>query len=76
MLYLAYIAFTIYLIAIFPHVEQSSKFKFFMNLLLLLVMPTILLIVFWSVIFVTSIAVMYLYIFGREFIDDFKTENQ
>lgn len=76
MLYLAYIAFTIYLIAIFPYVEQSSKFKFFMNLLLLLVMPTILLISFWSVIFVTSIAVMYLYIFVRELVDDFKHENQ
>lgn len=76
MLYFAYIVFTIYLIAIFPYVEQSSKFKFFTNLLLLLVIPTILLIVFWSVIFVTSIAVMYLYIFGREFIDDFTTMKE
>lgn len=76
MLYLAYIAFTIYLIAIFPHVEQSSKFKFFMNLLLLLVMPTILLIAFWSVLFVTVILVLFVYVFGREFIDDFTTMKE
>ena len=76
MLYFAYIVFTIYLIAMFYNIEQSSKFKFFMNLLLLLVMPTILLIIFWSVIFVTSIAVMYLYIFGREFVDDLTTMKE
>ena len=76
MLYLAYIAFTIYLIAIFPYVEQSSKFKFFMNLLLMLVIPIILLIAFWSVIFVTSIAIMYVYIFGREFVDDLTTMKE
>lgn len=76
MLYLAYIVFAIYVIIIFPYIEQSSKLKFFVQLLLLLVLPTILLIVIWSVLFVTVIIVLFVYVFGREFIDDFKTMNE
>lgn len=76
MLILAYILFAIYTIAIFPYIEQYSGLKFFVRLLLLLVLPTILLIVFWSVIFVTVIFVLFVYIFGREFVDDFTTMKE
>lgn len=76
MLILAYIIFAIYTVAMFYNIEQCSGLKFFVRLLLLLVLPTILLIIFWSVIFVTAIFVMFVYIFGREFIDDFTTRNE
>ena len=75
-LLLAYILVAIYIIAIFPYIEQYTGLKFFARLLALLVLPTILLIVFWSVIFVTTIFVLFVYIFGREFIDDFRTMNE
>lgn len=75
-LILAYILFAIYVILIFPYIEQYSGLKFFVKLALLLTVPTILLIMFWSVIFVTTIFVMFVYIFGREFIDDFTTRNE
>lgn len=76
MLILAYIIFAIYTVAMFYNIEQCSGLKFFVRLLLLLVLPTILLIVFWSVIFVTAIFVLFVYIFGREFIDDFTTRKE
>lgn len=76
MLILAYIIFVIYTVAMFYNIEQCSGLKFFKKLLLLLVLPTILLIVFWSVIFVTVIFVLFVYIFGREFIDDFTTMKE
>ena len=76
MLILAYIIFAIYTVAMFYNIEQCSGLKFFAKLLLFLVLPTILLIIFWSVIFVTVILVLFVYVFGQEFIDDFKTENQ
>ena len=76
MLILAYIIFAIYTVAMFYNIEQCSGLKFFTKLLLLLVLPTILLIVFWSVIFVTAIFVLFVYVFGREFIDDFTTMKE
>lgn len=76
MLILAYIIFVIYTVAMFYNIEQCSGLKFFAKLLLLLVIPTILLIVFWSAIFVTVIFVLFVYIFGREFIDDFTTMKE
>lgn len=76
MLILAYIIFAIYTVAMFYNIEQCSGLKFFVRLLLLLVLPTILLIVFWSVIFVTAIFVLFVYVFGREFIDDFTTMKE
>lgn len=76
MLILAYIIFAIYTVAMFYNIEQCSGLKFFVRLLLLLVLPTILLIVFWSVIFVTVIFLLFIYIFGREFIDDFTTMKE
>lgn len=76
MLILAYIIFAIYTVAMFYNIEQCSGLKFFVRLLLLLVLPTILLIVFWSVIFVTVIFVLFVYIFGREFVDDFTTMKE
>lgn len=76
MLLLAYLIFAGYVLAIFPYIEQSSKFKFFVQLLLFLVLPTILLIVFWSVLFVTVIIVLFVYVFGREFVDDFTTMKE
>lgn len=76
MLILAYIIFAIYTVAMFYNIEQCSGLKFFVRLLLLLVLPTILLIMFWSVIFVTTIFVLFVYIFGREFIDDFTTMKE
>lgn len=76
MLILAYIIFAIYTVTMFYNIEQCSGLKFFTKLLLLLVLPTILLIAFWSVIFVTVIFVMFVYIFGREFIDDFTTRKE
>ena len=76
MLILAYIIFAIYTVAMFYNIEQCSGLKFFVRLLLLLVLPIILLIVFWSVIFVTVIFVLFVYIFGREFIDDFTTMKE
>ena len=76
MLILVYIIFAIYTVAIFYNIEQYSGLKFFVRLLLLLVLPTILLIVFWSVIFVTAIFVLFVYVFGREFVDDFTTMKE
>ena len=76
MLILAYIIFAIYTVAMFYNIEQCSGLKFFVRLLLLLVLPTILLIVFWSVIFVTVIIVLFTCIFGREFVDDFTTMKE
>ena len=76
MLILAYIIFVIYTVAMFYNIEQCSGLKFFKKLLLLLVLPTILLIVFWSVIFVTVIFILFVYVFGREFIDDFTTMKE
>lgn len=76
MLILAYIIFAIYTVAMFYNIEQCSGLKFFVRLLLLLVLPTILLIVCWSVIFVTAIFVLFVYVFGREFIDDFTTMKE
>ena len=76
MLILAYIIFAIYTVAMFYNIEQCSGLKFFVRLLLLLVLPTILLIVFWSVIFVTAIFVLFVYVFGREFVDDFTTMKE
>ncbi len=76
MLILAYILFAIYVIVIFPYIEQYSGLKFFVKMALLLAVPTILLIMFWSVIFVTTIFVLFVYIFGREFIDDFTTRKE
>ena len=76
MLILAYIIFAIYTVAMFYNIEQCSGLKFFVRLLLLLVLPTILLIVFWSVIFVTVIIVLFTCTFGREFIDDFTTMKE
>lgn len=76
MLILAYIIFAIYTVAMFYNIEQCSGLKFFVRLLLLLVLPTILLIVFWSVIFVTAVFVLFVYVFGREFVDDFTTMKE
>lgn len=76
MLILAYIIFAIYTIAMFYNIEQCSGLKFFVKMALLLAVPTILLIMFWSVIFVTTIFVLFVYIFGREFIDDFTTRKE
>lgn len=76
MLILAYIIFAIYTIAMFYNIEQCSGLKFFVKMALLLAVPTILLIMFWSVIFVTTIFVLFVYIFGREFIDDFTTMKE
>lgn len=76
MLILAYILFAIYTIAMFYNIEQCYGLKFFTKLLLLLAVPAILLITFWSVIFVTTIFVLFVYIFGREFIDDFTTRKE
>ena len=76
MLILAYIIFVIYAITIFPYIEQYSGLKFFVKMALLLAVPTILLIVFWSVIFVTVILVLFAYVFGREFVDDFTTRKE
>lgn len=76
MLYLTYIMFAIYTIIMFYNIEQYSELKFFVRLLLLLVLPTILLIVFWSIIFVTVIIVLFVYAFGYEFIDNFITMKE
>lgn len=76
MLILAYIIFAIYTVAMFYNIEQCSGLKFFVKMALLLAVPTILLIMFWSVIFVTTIFVLFVYIFGREFIDDFTTRKE
>lgn len=75
-LLLTYILVATYAIAIFPYIEQYTGLKFFARLLILLVLPVILLIAFWSVIFVTVIFVLFVYIFGREFIDDFTTMKE
>lgn len=75
-LLLAYVLVATYTIAIFPYIEQFTGLKFFARLLILLVVPVILLIVFWSVIFVTVIVVLFVYIFGCEFIDDFTTMKE
>lgn len=76
MLILAYIIFAIYTVAMFYNIEQCLGLKFFVKMALLLAVPTILLIMFWSVIFVTTIFVLFVYIFGREFIDDFTTMKE